>query len=100
MNLQRNFSEVMLFERCLCSRRLLEWKYAMNMHFERACLNQFVQSVDSLTATLAIVGIDAHVGGRLRFRPHAVWICDASISTDRSQRSISRVTTSGDECGV
>jgi hypothetical protein len=42
INPQRNFSEVMLFERRLCGSRLLKWKNAVNVHFEWACLDQLI----------------------------------------------------------
>ena len=41
-NSQRNFSEMVLFERRLCGSHLLEWKNAIDVHFEWACLDQLI----------------------------------------------------------
>ena len=38
-NPQRNFSEVVLFERRLCGSSLLKWKHAVDTHFKWACLD-------------------------------------------------------------
>jgi hypothetical protein len=99
-NTQRNFSEMVFLECCLCLSRLFERKNAMDVNFEWAGLNQLIQSVDCLTATFAIVRVAAYSIAHLRRRHYAVWIRNAATSSNCRKRSISRFTTGGDERGV
>ena len=41
-NPQRNFSEIMFFERRLCLSRRLKWKNAVDVYFEWASLDQLI----------------------------------------------------------
>src|ERR1044071_1505417 len=99
-NTQRDFSEMVFLECRVCRSRLLERKDAVEMHFEWASLDQFIQPIDRFAATFAIICIDAHSMGRLRRGHHTVWISNPAIKSNRRKRSISSFTTGGDKRGV
>ena len=91
---------MVFFERRLCRSRLLEWKNAVDVHFEWTGLDQLIQSVYSIATTFAVVCFGGYSCGRLRFRHYAVWISNPAISPDRSQRSISRFTARSNKRSV
>ena len=72
----------MFFERCLCGSRLLKWKNAVDVHFEWACLDQLIQSINCLAATFAIVRVD---------QP-ASQVRSAAAATSRSRTPCGAVT--------
>ena len=79
---------------------LLEWENTVDVRFEGTCFDQFIQTFNCLASTFAVEGFDAYSFGCFRFRHNAVWIRDAPLRSNRSKRSIGRVTTCGNECGV
>src|SRR5882724_11940680 len=91
---------MVLVERRVCGRNLLKRKRAVNMHFERASLNEAIQFVDHFAAGLAVVCIDSHLCGCSRYRHHSVWMSDTAVGPDRRQRSISILTARGNQGGI